>query len=152
MNKSEAQKSQGNQEAETAMDTVNNQQDPKGTVDTDMLLNDSVPTESGTVEQEEETDNPAQTDVPMQEAGDSALEEGAGGETVQAQEEESGQTQEEEPMQVDQEILDNVEKGVEDIAGDGEENKAGDLDIESMLAAIHNDNPPPNDGDSQNMV
>lgn len=150
MNKPETPKSQSNQEADSAMDSVNNQQESKGTVDTDMLLNDSVPVESGTAEQEEETENAAQVDVPGQE-GDAALEEAAAGEAEQAQEE-TAQTQEEEPMQVDQEILDNVEKGVEDIAGGGEENKTGDLDIESMLAAIHNDNPPPNDGDTQNMV
>lgn len=43
----------------------------------------------------------------------------------------------------DQGISDNVEKGgEEEMAVDNDENKAGDLDIESMLAAIHNDNAP----------
>jgi len=40
-------------------------------------------------------------------------------------------------------IPNNFKEAVEDMVIDGEENKTGDLDIESMLAAIHNDTPHP---------
>lgn len=72
----------------------------------------------------------------------------------QAEEAEQVPEQGEEPMQVDQENSTNVQKGVdEEIAAiGGEENKSGDLDIESMLAAIHNDAPSTVDGETQNIV
>jgi len=50
---------ENNQQAESLMDIDENQQENnKGTADTDMMLNDNVPTEgSANVEQEEGTEN-----------------------------------------------------------------------------------------------
>lgn len=150
LDKPETPKSQDNQETETALDTINNQQDTKGTVDTDMLLNDNVPTESEIADQEEETENTVQEDITVKVEREAPVqEEDTVEEADLAKEEEETAQAQEEPMQVDQVILDNVEKGDDEIADAGE-NKTGDLDIESMLAAIHNDNPPPTEEETQN--
>lgn len=102
---------------------VEDGQQEKGCMDTDTLLNDNVPVEgSAACEQEEETQN-TEGEVPAQE----------------------------ESMQIDQGISDNVETKVEDMAIGSEENKTEDLDIESMLAAIHNDTPTTDGGNTQNI-
>lgn len=103
---------------------VEETQTEKGAVDTDMLLNDNVQAEGTAVTEQQEAQNTGE-----------------------------GVSEEADSMQVNQSISGNVEKGVEeDMAMGGEENKTGDLDIESMLAAIHNDTPPTVDADSQNIV
>lgn len=59
--------------------------------------------------------------------------------------------QAEQLLQVNQEIPTNVDIG--DMAIGGGETGTDHLDIESMLAAIHNDAPPPNDGaNPQNLL
>lgn len=114
------------QQSETPLDVPEEQE--KGAVDTDMLLNENVPAdEPATSEQHEQTH------------------------------ETGGAQEQEESMQVDQEhTAENSEqKGVEEeMAAISEENKTGDIDIESMLAAIHNDAPaqPTVDSDTQNIV
>lgn len=98
------------------------QQNNKGAVDTDMLLNDNVPAEGNVTDEQEEAQNTGE-DMPIQEA-----------------------------TKVDQDIPDNNVKGVEEgMTIDGQESKT-DLDIESMLAAIHNDTPTPDVEDAQNIV
>lgn len=116
-------KSDDNQQDASPMDVDDSQQqqNDKGAVDTDMLLNDNVPTEGNAADEQKEAQNTGEN-VPIQG----------------------------EAMKVDQEIQDNGVKGVEEgMVIDGEENKT-DLDIESMLAAIHNDTPTPED--AQNIV
>lgn len=133
------------------MDIDENQD--KGTVDTNMLLNDNVPAE-GTVEGEQEAVN-ADEEIPQQETdngSENAQQETDNG-SVNAQQE-TELTQNENNLATQDEagegIPDSVEKGDEDVGN--EDTKPGDLDIESMLAAIHNDNPPPTSEDAQNMV
>jgi hypothetical protein len=159
--KSEPSKTQ-DQQAETPMDVDENQQDNnKGTVDTDMMLNDNVPTEeSASVEQEEgteiagegegdETEN-SQEGKTVKEAKSKKKPEPAQEEAATAEEEEDDEENTAAPEQeeADQETPDSVEKEVEEDNANVE-NKTGDLDIESMLAAIHNDNPT-SSGDTQN--
>lgn len=98
------------------------QQNNRGAVDTDMLLNDNVPTEGNAADEQEEAQNTGE-DMPIQ------------GEATK----------------VNQDIPDNNVKEVEGVTIDGEESKT-DLDIESMLAAIHNDTPTPDVEDTQNIV
>uniref|UniRef100_A0A2S2NUC8 C2H2-type domain-containing protein n=1 Tax=Schizaphis graminum TaxID=13262 RepID=A0A2S2NUC8_SCHGA len=151
---------ENNQQAETPMDVDDNQSSHKqGTVDTDMMLNDNVPTEgSANTEQEEETENAgeeeetenSQDNKTVKEAkslkkSESGQEEATGEE--ERDEEDTAVPEQEEP---DQEIPDSVEKDVDEDSANVE-NKTGDLDIESMLAAIHNDNPT-NSEDSENKV
>lgn len=116
------------------MECVDDSQHDKGTVDTDMMLNDNLSAEAteATAEQEDlhniGEENGIQDD-PM--------------------------TSQEEPMEVSNET--NVEKEVDEKTTNGsEENKSGDLDIESMLAAIHHDdhheNPSTNSEDPENIA
>lgn len=156
--KSEPSKAQDNNEqAETPMDVDENQQDNnKGTVDTDMMLNDNVPVEgSADVDEQveepenagggEETEN-SQEDTSPKDAKSKKKSEPAQEEAAEVEEDEED-TAVPEQEEADQETPDSVEKEVNEDAN--VENKTGDLDIESMLAAIHNDNPPTNSGDSQ---
>lgn len=146
-------------------------QQAKGTVDTDMLLNDHVPAEgvAAASEEQEETNDideaasqekelPVQDEVlnapdeasPTNEEGIPAAQDEPEQQepAVQNETEQGG-----EAMEVDQ-ATDNAGKEDEEMAnGDGtDDNKTGgDLDIESMLAAIHNDNPATAE-DTQNIV
>lgn len=97
-------------------------QQEKSCMDTDTLLNDNVPVDGSAACEQEEPPNT----------------------------EGEGATQEQ-SMQIDQEISENVESKVEDMAIGSEENKTEDLDIESMLAAIHNDTPTADGGNTQNI-
>ncbi|KAL5238666.1 hypothetical protein ACI65C_006076 [Semiaphis heraclei] len=154
--KPEASKTQdNNQPAETPMDVDENQQDNKGTVDTDMMLNDNVPTEeSADVGQQEETENAGEGDETensqenktVKEAKSIKKTESAQDEAAEVDEEDEEDTAVPEQEEADQETHDSIEKEVDDDNADAE-NKTGDLDIESMLAAIHNDNPSTDTGD-----
>lgn len=119
-----------NEQTETMADVDDGQPD-KGTVDADMMLNDNLPAAAteATGEQEELHN----------------MDEGNGTQDAQ----DPPTLQGEEPMEVSNET--DVEKEVDGkITNGSEENKAGDLDIESMLAAIHHDDPATSE-DTQNM-
>lgn len=90
---------------------VDNQEINKGTMNATMLLNENVPAE-GNVVGEQRSKNA-----------------------------ESGVLAQEMAMQIDQNISNNVVKGTGEDMVIGGDNKTSDLDIESMLAAIHNDAP-----------
>lgn len=90
---------------------VDNQEINKGTMNATMLLNENVPAE-GNVVGEQGSKNA-----------------------------ESGVLAQEIAMQIDQNISNNVVKGTGEDMVIGGDNKTSDLDIESMLAAIHNDAP-----------
>ncbi|XP_025418117.1 zinc finger protein 131-like isoform X3 [Sipha flava] len=155
--KQEELKGEELQQAESTTMDIDENQDNKGTVDTNMLLNENVPGE-GTVEGEQEAVN-ADEEMPQQEEGSivSTQQETDNGsvheqqETETETETETELTQNENALATQDEtgevIPDSVEKGDEDVGN--EDTKPGDLDIESMLAAIHNDNPPPTTEDAQ---
>jgi len=145
---------ENNQQAEIPMDIDDNQRGNKqGTVDTDMMLNDNIPTEgSADNEQEEETENAGEEEETENSQDNNTVKEGLSIKKSESGEEEEDEEdtavpEQEEP---DQETPDSVEKDVDE-DNENVENKTGDLDIESMLAAIHNDNPI-NSEDSQNKV
>lgn len=144
--KQEVLKTQELQQAESTTMDIDENQDNKGTVDTNMLLNENVPAE-GTVDGEQEAIN-ADEEMPQQEESIASTQQETVNGTAQgtklAQNENSTQDE------AGDEIPDSVEKGDQDV--ENEDTKPGDLDIESMLAAIHNDNPPPTSADAQNMV
>lgn len=142
--KQEVLKSQDDrQEEETSMEVDNQQEENKGTVDTDMLLNEHVPAEEPIA-----TENNAKPESAEEPANPDKTATSDEGQVAAEQAEEAVPAQE-----VDQGVPDNVEKGVEgDLPVGSDENKTGDLDIESMLAAIHNDNPPPESSDTQNVA
>jgi len=119
---------EGNQQTESPMEGVESTAD-KGTVNTDMLLNDNLPSTKETVREEKES----------QEIGD----ENNFHETAVL---EDGMPPQDEPIAENSGKADDVEIKNEP------ENKSGDLDIESMLAAIHHDNSSPNTGNTQNLV
>lgn len=146
-------KAQDNQSAETPMEVDGNnggqqEEENKGTtVDTNMLLNDHV---QGAADEQEETAADEQesqnTGVEASDQEKSAPDQEQETESEQAEATPSTSTQEN-----DQAISDNVEKRAEEgTAVDNDENKTGDLDIESMLAAIHNDNAPPDSSETPN--
>jgi len=150
---------ENNPQAESPMDVDENQQDDnKGTVDTDMMLNDNVvPTEgSANVEQEEGTENAAeeeetensQEDKTVKEVKSKTKPEPAQEEATEEEEDEEDTAVPEQEEADHQETPDSVQKEIDEDNANVE-NKTGDLDIESMLAAIHNDNPT-NSGDTQN--
>ncbi|XP_060857364.1 probable inactive protein kinase DDB_G0270444 [Metopolophium dirhodum] len=136
---------ENNQQAESPMDVDKNQQgNIKGTVDMDMMLNDHVPSEgSADVEQKEETEN-SQEDKTVKEAKSEIKPEPAHEKATEEEEDTAALGQEE----VDQETPDSIKKEYDE-ENENVENKTEDLDIESMLAAIHNDNPNNNE-DTQN--
>jgi len=140
-----------NQQAESPMYVNINQQDNnKGTVKTDMMWNDHVPAEEyADIEQEEETENAGKGQETENSQEDKTVKEDKPKikpEPAQEETAEEEDTVKPEQVKADQETLDSVEKEVyEDNAN--VENKTRDLDIESMLAAIHNDNPT-NSGDT----
>lgn len=103
----------------------------KGTVDTDMLLNNNLSAD-GAAGEEQESQNPGEEDSAQ--------------ENITLQDE--TMPQQEEPLQ---EMTGNVEKSSDVESANGRENKTSDLDIESMLAAIHHDNST-NNGNAQNLV
>ncbi|XP_025198353.1 zinc finger protein 507-like isoform X2 [Melanaphis sacchari] len=155
--KSEPPKIQeNNQQAETPMDIDDNQRGNKpGTVNTDMMLNDNVPTEGSVDPEPEETENAGEEEETENSPDDKTVKEGKlikksapGQEETTGEEEDEEDTAVPEQEEADQETPDSVEKDVDEDHVNVE-NKTGDLDIESMLAAIHNDNPT-NSEDSQN--
>ncbi|CAI6354425.1 unnamed protein product [Macrosiphum euphorbiae] len=141
---------ENNPQAESPMDVDENQQDDnKGTVDTDMMLNDNVvPAEgSANVEQEEGTENAVEGEETENSQEDKTVKEVKSKKKPEPAQEEAAEEEEDEedtavPEQeeADQETPDSVEKEMDEDNANVE-NKTGDLDIESMLAAIHNDNP-----------
>lgn len=156
--KSEPSKAQeNNQDAESPMEVDENPQDNnKGTVDTDMMLNDNVPTEGSANAEQEETENTCEEEESENSQEDKSVKETKSKKKTEPSQEETPEEEEDEidtaiPEQeeADQETPDSVEKEVDEDSANVE-NKTGDLDIESMLAAIHNDNPPSNSGDTQN--
>jgi len=140
--KQDTVKSQDNQQEDSTMDTDDNakQDKNKGTVDTDMLLNNHVE-DKETAEIEESKNTKETRSLKKSMPNQTSVEE--------SELEPSGNAQEMPAQGADQDVSDNVKGEVEDKVG---ENKTGDLDIESMLAAIHNDNPPPDSSEPQNTV
>jgi hypothetical protein len=125
------------QNAESPLDLDENQQE-KSTVDTDMLLNDHVPAA------EEPADAGASADVTNTEEPEQEI---AGEEAADGQDEallDQEEAEQAETIPNEEVEQDNAEKGdgqETEIEGDEGEDKSGaSLDIESMLAAIHNDN------------
>lgn len=147
INKPDILKSLVDQQSEPTIDADDGQEKNKGVVDTDMLLNDNVPTKDIDEPEKPKSTEEEETTVQGQNlsAGDEemAQDESAEKDDLPAQEENSQVA-----MEVDQQSADNTEKEVEN---GGVENESGDLDIESMLAAIHNVNPPEDGGDAQNV-
>lgn len=152
--KTEPSKTQeNNQQEETPMDVDDNQESNKqGIVDTDMMLNDNVPTEgSGDNEQEEETENAGEEEESENSQDNKTVKEAKlikKSESGQEDNDEDTPMPEQEEEEADQDAPDSVEKDVDE-GNSNVENKTGDLDIESMLAAIHNDTPTSSE-DSQN--
>lgn len=133
-------KTVGNQQVDVNMDTDDKQDGKeKNIMDTNMLLNESVPAEIAETNEQDETQNAGEAEP---ESGTEKQDEHAQDDNSQennvGEQTEGGGTQEE--MDVDQEIPNSVEKEGCGVINDNSENKSGDLDIESMLAAIHNDN------------
>ncbi|XP_060857283.1 zinc finger protein 131-like [Metopolophium dirhodum] len=142
--KSEPSKTQENK-VESHMDVDKYQQDNnKGTVDTDMMLNDNVHTKgSGDVEQEEGTENTGEGKGTENSQEDKTVKEVKS--KIKPEPAQEKATEEEDTVLLDQEEAgqetpDSVEKEVDEDNANVEK-KMGDLNIESMLAAIHNDNP-----------
>lgn len=119
-----------------------------------MLLNDNVPakeTEEPEITKNRGMRNEEEEETTVQEknlsVGDeeSTQDDSTEKDNLPAQEENTQVA-----MEVDQQqSTDNIEKKVEN---GGIENESGDLDIESMLAAIHNVNPPEDGEDAQNVA
>eukprot|EP00102_Acyrthosiphon_pisum_P026227 XP_016663437.1 PREDICTED: origin recognition complex subunit 1-like [Acyrthosiphon pisum] len=145
--KPESPKTQdNNQQAESPMDVDISQQDNNnGTVDTDIMLNDYVPNEgSADVKQKEETEN-SQEDKTVKEAKSEIKPELAHEKAVEEEEEEEDDEEEEDIVvlgleEVDQETQDSVKREYDE-DNENVKNKTEDLDIESMLATTHKDNP-----------
>jgi len=143
--------------AEASMDVDKDQQDNnKGIVDTDMMLNDNVHTKgSANVEQKEGTENAgegeetenSQEDKTVKEVKSKIKPESAHEEAVEEKYDEKD-TVLPEQEEADQETPDSVEKEVDE-DNVNVKNKMGDLDIESMLATVYNDDTT-NSGDTQN--
>lgn len=140
--KQENVQSQDSQQEESTVDADDNarQQDKnKGTVDTDMLLNNHVE-DKETAEIEDSQNTKESKSMPDQAPPEeSELEPSASAQEISGQE-------------TDQDVSDSIVKQENEDKVGAEENKSGDLDIESMLAAIHNDNPPPDSSEPQNSV
>jgi len=143
--------------AEASMDVDKDQQDNnKGIVDTDMMLNDNVHTKgSENVEQKEGTENAgegeetenSQEDKTVKEVKSKIKPESAHEEAVEEKYDEKD-TVLPEQEEADQETPDSVEKEVDEDNANVK-NKMGDLDIELMLATVYNDDTT-NSGDTQN--
>ncbi|KAF0767546.1 homeobox protein 12-like [Aphis craccivora] len=151
--KTEPSKTQeNNQQEETPMDVDDNQENKQGIVDTDMMLNDNVPTEgSGDNEQEEETENAGEEEETENSQDNKTVKEAKlikKSESGQEEDDDEDTPMPEQEEEADQDAPDSVEKDVDE-DNSNVENKTGDLDIESMLAAIHNDTPTSSE-DSQN--
>lgn len=116
-----------NEQTETAIADGDDGQHDKGTVDADMMLNDNLSAEATEATGEQDVHN---------------MGEGSG------TQDDPLTLPDDEPMEVNN----DVEKEVDGkITNGSEENKAGDLDIESMLAAIHHDDPSTSE-DTQNVA
>ncbi|KAL4083479.1 hypothetical protein QTP88_028795 [Uroleucon formosanum] len=129
------QTQEDNQQVESPMDVDKNHWDNnKATVDIDMLLDDHVPTGgSANVEPEKEKEN-SLGDMTEKEVNSELKPEPAEEEEEDKKEDtavlEQEETDQETSVIVKKEIVENNECG----------ENGSDLDIESMLAAIHNDN------------
>ncbi|XP_060857282.1 myb-like protein AA [Metopolophium dirhodum] len=135
--------------AESPMVVDKDQQDNnKGTVDTDMMLNGNVHTKgSANVKQEEGTENTGEGEGTENSQEDKTVKEvKLKIKPEPAQEEATEEENDEEDTvlpdqeEADQETPDSVEKEV-DKDNANVENKMGDLNIESISAVIHNNNP-----------
>lgn len=146
----------GKQQVESSKNSDETKEDKsKSVVDTDMLLNDNGQADEMTVDEPEQTDNNedgGQADDAEQEGTEETeTADSAEREAAIREQENSAQvdnSDQEDVMQVDEETSDTLEK----TADNAVDNKARDLDIESMLAAIHNDNPSTDSADTQNSV
>lgn len=116
-------------------DNVGKEDKNKSTMHTDMLLNNDVEIKEEIAE--EDVSQETKNSLDLEKSSDQAPRD--------------SELKEPEPAQeIDQNISVGAEKKNENKIEDGD-NK-GDLDIESMLAAIHNDNPPPDSSETQNAV
>ncbi|VVC34591.1 Zinc finger C2H2-type [Cinara cedri] len=145
-----------NDNSQSAEMTIDEPEQPENIEDAEQAEDDAEKETTEEPEEAEETE-----DAEMQETVEETVQETVIEEQEQEPEPEQEQDQEqdnsaqaednsdqEDAMQVDEEIEDSVEKPVDNTV----DNKARDLDIESMLAAIHNDNPSTDSGDTQNSV
>lgn len=150
---------ENNQQAEISMDVDENQQlNNKDTVGTGMMLDDNVATEKhADAEKEKGTENAgdgeetqnSQEDTTAKESKSVKNPEPAPEKVAEVGGKDGGDSAvPEQQGESDQKTPDSVGNEVGEDNGNVE-NKTDGLDVESMLAAIHNDNSPTNSRDTQ---